>query len=773
MIELESAFEILGLRSDATPDQVRESYKDLVKVWHPDRFAHDPALRRKAQERLKQINEAYEVLRSYLGEKEGRGTGSEPHRWNRHPDSHAAQQEADNADRSRDQVLSNGADLTVPARLLRGLGLPIAIGLAIAGQVLVSSRAPSPWRGLAPGIALYLLAALLVVLTVLRRPAPGLDGVGRAWGRDWRIPPGLEWTLVALVLVGGLWLRLHRIDIDPRGLNNDEAINALEVNDIVKGRPFATVTERGLNRETMFHYLAAFSFRAPGLALNLLRAMPAVFDLQPGIVNDPSGMMEMILPLRLVSIGAGTATLLALYLFARRRFGWRVALLAAVFLAVSPWHLLYSRVGLRTILGPIFALVAAALFLRALETGRLADHLLCGLALALGMWSYTSFRSVPLAFAIFLLFRRRLDPEGARRAPLARRPFVLGAGVVALGFVLLMIFSHMGFGFLGRGAYATLPGQAGPVTYLAHLFHAATVLNFYPASYAVIQSDRFISDGVSAVYGLVGLEPETTVVAALATLGFLYALLLVARRRDPAVALVVLCVASLLLTVGFLGPSLTRLLLNLPWLCLLASLLAWRAFDDLAGLRPPLTAIPAALGMAALAWLPAVQGYERYFERACRSDKAMQYFWPRQTIMGMFVRSFPPGPIVYVLHSYGRETLTYLIGDRPDVHLVTDPSTLDLNAIIHLPKSATFIVEYSEYSRPFAEALRYLMMRVPTGDMRQVADRRLDPDKIIFYTFSIWKDEQGNPTQPPDGEEVGPSGPPAAPPSSSHPPPGS
>jgi len=55
----------LGLKPGATADQVREAYRDSVKVWHPDRFEHDPRLRQKAQERLKEINEAFERLRNY------------------------------------------------------------------------------------------------------------------------------------------------------------------------------------------------------------------------------------------------------------------------------------------------------------------------------------------------------------------------------------------------------------------------------------------------------------------------------------------------------------------------------------------------------------------------------------------------------------------------------------------------------------------------------------------------------------------------------------
>src|SRR5207245_766853 len=117
-----------------------------------------------------------------------------------------------------------------------------------------------------------------------------------ARGRRRGPPPGVEWSLVALVVLGGFYLRLHRIDLIPWGLNNDEAINGIEVGEIVRGKPFASVTVRGLNRETMFHYLAAFSYRNPGLALNLLRTLPLEYalDLQPKLVNDE--LMDLVVP---------------------------------------------------------------------------------------------------------------------------------------------------------------------------------------------------------------------------------------------------------------------------------------------------------------------------------------------------------------------------------------------------------------------------------------------------------------------------------------------
>ena len=42
--------------------QVQKAYRDLVQVWHPDRFTNNERLQSKAQEQLKEINLAYEYL---------------------------------------------------------------------------------------------------------------------------------------------------------------------------------------------------------------------------------------------------------------------------------------------------------------------------------------------------------------------------------------------------------------------------------------------------------------------------------------------------------------------------------------------------------------------------------------------------------------------------------------------------------------------------------------------------------------------------------------
>src|SRR5437588_3614319 len=64
-----AACSALGVPENATLAEIRTAHRDLAKVWHPDRFGSDDRLRKKAENQLKVINDAYDYLRLHLPSK--------------------------------------------------------------------------------------------------------------------------------------------------------------------------------------------------------------------------------------------------------------------------------------------------------------------------------------------------------------------------------------------------------------------------------------------------------------------------------------------------------------------------------------------------------------------------------------------------------------------------------------------------------------------------------------------------------------------------------
>ncbi len=71
-MDIRRSLEILELDHPPTPDEAKQAYKDLVNVWHPDRFNENPRLRERAGQKLKEINLAYETVEAYLISRETR-----------------------------------------------------------------------------------------------------------------------------------------------------------------------------------------------------------------------------------------------------------------------------------------------------------------------------------------------------------------------------------------------------------------------------------------------------------------------------------------------------------------------------------------------------------------------------------------------------------------------------------------------------------------------------------------------------------------------------
>ena len=68
-MDIRQCFDVLELESNASMDEAKQAYKDMVNIWHPDRFSNNPRLKQKAEDKLKEINEAYETVQSFLTSK--------------------------------------------------------------------------------------------------------------------------------------------------------------------------------------------------------------------------------------------------------------------------------------------------------------------------------------------------------------------------------------------------------------------------------------------------------------------------------------------------------------------------------------------------------------------------------------------------------------------------------------------------------------------------------------------------------------------------------
>jgi len=66
MISLRDHFQTLGISERSSLGDALASYKDLIRVWHPDRFAHDPRLRAKAEEHTSRLNVAMAEVKEFF-----------------------------------------------------------------------------------------------------------------------------------------------------------------------------------------------------------------------------------------------------------------------------------------------------------------------------------------------------------------------------------------------------------------------------------------------------------------------------------------------------------------------------------------------------------------------------------------------------------------------------------------------------------------------------------------------------------------------------------
>ncbi len=58
---MKDPYEVLGVPHGASEDEIKRAYRDLARKYHPDNYVNNP-LADLAQEKMKEINEAYDAL---------------------------------------------------------------------------------------------------------------------------------------------------------------------------------------------------------------------------------------------------------------------------------------------------------------------------------------------------------------------------------------------------------------------------------------------------------------------------------------------------------------------------------------------------------------------------------------------------------------------------------------------------------------------------------------------------------------------------------------
>ena len=63
---LAKAYAILGLQPNASAEEVKQAYRNMAKKYHPDRvITEDAAIKKGAEEKFKQVQEAYELISKF------------------------------------------------------------------------------------------------------------------------------------------------------------------------------------------------------------------------------------------------------------------------------------------------------------------------------------------------------------------------------------------------------------------------------------------------------------------------------------------------------------------------------------------------------------------------------------------------------------------------------------------------------------------------------------------------------------------------------------
>ena len=295
------------------------------------------------------------------------------------------------------------------------------IGLACVGSVVVwfgssGNRIEPPvilvW---AASITLWSFAFAPLGWHVFDWASRRIDAIRRVNWREQR------WTLLgfALVLILGASFRLDRLTTVPPEMFADLVEIIQDAYQIYHAEDYRIFFDNNGGREPLHFYLLGSLAKLPGMGYDhyALKLMTAIEGL-------------LTLPL-MYWLG------LEVMRGRKREFRLAYGLIAAGLVAVSFWHSMMSRQGMRIPLAPLFTALTAVFYVRALRHNRRSDYVKAGLALGFGLIGYQALRMLPVALVaglVITLLMRKLD----WRARLS-----YGLNLAVLAFISFVVFTPL------------------------------------------------------------------------------------------------------------------------------------------------------------------------------------------------------------------------------------------------------------------------------------------------------------------------------------------
>jgi len=230
-------------------------------------------------------------------------------------------------------------------------------------------------------------------------------------------------------------LRFWQIDMYPAGFNADEASYGYNAYSLI-------LTGKDEHGESWPIHLKSFADYKPAGTAYLAIPFIKLFGLRE-------------ISVRLPSILAGVASVLIIFLLAQELFSSSyLSLLTSFLLAISPWHIHFSRGAWETNLGTTFMLLGIWLFFKGLKNP--GYYPLSIISLTFSMYTYHTPRVViPLLGIFLIIFYRKLVFKNLK--------WIMIAGVVGIVLMTPFVLSFFGPAVSARFSGVSVFSDVGPV----------------------------------------------------------------------------------------------------------------------------------------------------------------------------------------------------------------------------------------------------------------------------------------------------------------------